>query len=347
MKRSYWFLAVPTVALGLPALGAVACSSDSDSDGNGGSGGSTGGDSCKPLAAECYVGGPDGPGNECLAKRDNTGQSKIQLRVSQLETKSPNALTQPFMQDQIVTKKITLNQDTCFQFGDAQYNWLFEIDEAAGTAVTGGGIPQALIGPAENGTCFANFMDPSGIPVESTTASSFTQTGNDVEAMFERFAIPIYIDNSENNYALLPINKLKINMTLSDDRNCVGRYAPERLSVDNTCKAGEGEFSWDNGASFEGYITVEEADSVQITSLGFTLCVLLSQDTNKWKGPADPRFDPNQIGSCATSPAGMAGELPEGNWCSATNDDSCADKDAWNLTGNFAASAIEITGDCT
>ncbi|HMJ12587.1 MAG TPA: hypothetical protein VK524_14280, partial [Polyangiaceae bacterium] len=36
--------------------------------------------SCKPAQASCYVSGPNGPGNECFAKRDNEAGSRVQLR---------------------------------------------------------------------------------------------------------------------------------------------------------------------------------------------------------------------------------------------------------------------------
>ncbi len=332
MKRSLgWFV----LCAGAAATAAVVgCSSDSGDDG-GGSGGGTA--SCRPLAPECYIAGPDGPGNECLAKRDNSTATTAQLRISQLEVKSPNALTQPFMQDQIVTKKITLNQDKCFQFGDAQYNWLFDVDVAGNKVISGGGPPQRGIGAPEDGTCFANFTDDSGIEVNQVEAVTATITGNDVDADFERFVIPIYIDDKVDNYALLPVNKLNVKFTMSADKNCVGRFKHETLDPKNTCRAAGGEFAWENAGSFAGYITVAEADTVMISSLGFTLCVLLSQDTNTWKGP---------MGTCASSTTGMTGALPKGDWCAATNDDSCADKDAWNLVGNFAAASIEITGDC-
>ena len=39
------------------------------------------GGTCKPQENSCYVAGPDGPGNECLAQRDNDGEDgRVQLR---------------------------------------------------------------------------------------------------------------------------------------------------------------------------------------------------------------------------------------------------------------------------
>jgi hypothetical protein len=96
-RRGILGLSVLT-ALGLTA--SIGCSDSIDDEPQGGAGGGTGASggasgmsgstgsggsgnapACKPTSTQCYVdGNPNGPGNECLATRNNVGQSKVQIR---------------------------------------------------------------------------------------------------------------------------------------------------------------------------------------------------------------------------------------------------------------------------
>lgn len=325
MRRLSFGFAVPLLAA-TGCLLATGCSSNKSSSGNTGSG------SCKPTAAECYVAGPDGPGNACLAKTDNTGD-KYQLRVSQLQVSSPVALIQPFMQDSIITKKIDLQQQACYQSGEGEFNILFEYDTKQKTLTAGASIPQGLIGAPKDGTCFAKFSDQSsGIDV-GPTSTPYTVSGDTYTASFDKLVLPIYIQEDQKNYALLPLHKVDVKATLSKDHDCVGSYKADQLKPP-LCAPAEGEFAWVNGGSFTGYITVAEADTVDVADLGESLCVLLSGDP-AWKG-TDAKH------TCKGSDQYKnTGKLPVGDWCSTTNSAGGC-KDAWHLVTKFAASAIKI-----
>jgi hypothetical protein len=332
-----------SILIALGAFGAAGCSSDDAKT----DGGDTPGASCQPTSADCYVDGPEGPGAECLALHDNSGSDKIQMRVSMLKVDSPPVLAQPFMQDAIITKKVTLAREQCNLYGDAQYNVLFEFDTAQKTVTSGGAYPHAEIGdPKTDGACYARFTDESSaIDVEPVT-TDLEIDGNTFRAEFPHIVIPIFLEDKKDSYVLLPLSQLSVEAELSEDRNCIGRFQHETLSPDNLCAAPEGKFAWEGAGTYKSFITVEESDGVNIQSLGYTLCVLLSGDVAKWRGP----LNEDGIAACKDSAGWTAAgnRLPTGDWCSTDNAPANGDcADAFRLETSFAASAIKITGDCS
>jgi hypothetical protein len=114
-RRGILGLSVLT-ALGLTA--SIGCSDSIDdepggagggtgaSGGAAGSGGATGSGgsgnvpACKPKDAQCYVGGDlNGPGNECLATRDNVGKTRVQIRSVWARSIAPAGNTAPPVYD--------------------------------------------------------------------------------------------------------------------------------------------------------------------------------------------------------------------------------------------------------
>jgi hypothetical protein len=323
------------VACGALAAAAGGCSGG-DEDGAGGAGGGT--RDCKPTADVCYVGGPSGPGNECLAKADHSASDKTQLRITQHQVAKPATLAKPYVQDVVITKKSALAQPECNQYGLAQFNLLLEIDSAAKKLTLGGGVPQLLIGDPKDGTCWADFVDPtSQLEVKPITVDYTEAAGGSLEAKIADFVMPIYLEDKTNldSYVLVPLHQMTVTAKLSPDKNCIGRYAHDDATrLDESCAAAEDQFAWENGGRYEGYITVEEADDVMVVSLGQTLCVVLSGDPAKWKGTAK---------SCKTSQAYLQEGLPKGDWCKATNSAGGCE-DAWYLSIDIAAAAIQING---
>ncbi len=336
-------------------------SAGSGAAGSGGSGGGSAGSAsggmppdgkfegpCKPSSAECYVDGADGPGNQCLALVDNSESATYQLRVSQLQIESPPALQAPFLQDSIVTQKITPPRPNCIQDGDGQFTVLFDIDPATKTFKQGASFPQALVGDIADGACFATFMDaPTGKTVQPVTTAYEDRPDGTIRAVFDEIAIPIFIEDSKTDYALLPLRELEVTARLSSDSSCIGHINGDNLDP-MTCEPKPDAFAFDNGGTYAGYVTVEDADKVDIATLGYTLCVLLSGDAKRWLGPKEPTPAGHLIGRCAKSKGFMEdGGLPKGNWCAATNSAATADcDDAWLIKTQFAASAVKITGDC-
>jgi len=74
----------------------------SGSGGGGASGGGAGGmaPACKPTNSACYVNGDmNGPGNECLATRNNEGQNRVQIRSVWARSIAPAGNTSPTVYD--------------------------------------------------------------------------------------------------------------------------------------------------------------------------------------------------------------------------------------------------------
>ena len=330
-------------AMASVAMAVAACSSDSDpkKGGSGGAGGSGGGSACKPTADACYVAGPTGPGNECMARADYSTATKTQLRATSHQVKSPTTLAAPFMQDAIITLKSALFEPDCNQLGTGQFNLLMELDEAASTLTMSGGVPQKLVGSAPDAACHVKVTDPtSGLKVEPVTANATLGGDGNFEATLPLFVMPIYLEDKADldSVVLMPLHEMRVSGKLSADKNCVGRYAHERVNAGLQCQANESEFAWDPAGTYEGYITVEEADEVFVHSLGQTLCVVLTGDPKKWEGP---KPDSN----CATSPGFQnSGALPKGDWCSTTNSAGGC-QDSWRLVIDFAAQAVSIGGE--
>ncbi len=343
MKHSFYGL-LGSVGAAALVIGSAACGGG-DGDGTGGTGGSgatSSGNPCVPTEASCFAAAPDGPGSECLALHDNTGADEATLRVRGLETTGPAGLVTPFFQDSVLRPAITINQPECNQSGEARYNWMFAFDFVNNMVRSGGGPPQSIIGAPKDGSCFDDFV-ASGVTVNAPS-TPFTMSENsdgtlDLNMVFDDPANPatiaIYIDDTLDNFALLPTVRIEYNFTMSADHNCVGVFDPSNLSPTSGCAPASGERPWDMTAgSFDGVITVEQADEVRIDTLDQSLCVLLSQDTARWKNTAD--------GKCAGSPGFMTtGGLPQGDWCS-DNTSSCTD--SWRLTGNIALAGFKING---
>lgn len=320
-------------------VASAGCGEDDPGGGKAGSGGGSSG-SCKPSAESCYVAGAEGPGNECMAKADFSGSAVAELRVASHQVKSPTTLAAPFMQNAIITKKSALFEPTCNLDGTGQFNLLLTVDSGASTLTLAGGVPQALLGPATSGTCYARLDAGGGIVVEPVTAPMTLGSDGQFTATFDSFVLPIYLEDSADaeKAVLMPLHEMTVTGKLSADNNCIGRYAHERGNPSQSCQPGEGQFAWEPAGRYEGYITVTEADEVFVHSLGQTLCVVLTGDPTLWKGP---KPDLN----CKTSQGFVDnGGLPKGDWCSTTNSAGGC-QDSWRLVIDYAAQAIQIGGE--
>lgn len=327
-------------ACGFSVLGfglLFACGGDEGGDDGGGGG------SCVPTAAECYVSGPSGPGAACLAKADNTGQAKWQGRFTALDILGPKSLATPFMQIQVVDNGIELNQPTCTEIGDGTFTWLFEIDPAAKTLKTGGGLPMT---DPKAGSCFVS-LPTAALPVGPIEVPiTIDQNDTHITAKDIDVNVPVFRTATDlTNPIILPLHSVDLDATFTDDsHNCIGSHRFAELEAGNNCRPDEKavppERAWNTAGTLDGYITVEEADQVTIDELGgATLCVVLAGGVGtKWNGPEK---------NCKSSTPWLAGERPEADWCSTTDSAATATcKDAYRLQGKFAAAGTKVTGNC-
>lgn len=233
----------------------AACGGD-EGDGGSGGGGNAG---CVPQAAECYAAGPTGPGAECLAKADNTGQTKYQGRLTSILVKAPPALAGAFVQEQVIDKGISLKQPSCFENGDGTFSWLFEIDSTTNKMKTGGSLP--VTDPVAGG-CFVK-MPGASLPIAPIEVD-VTLTANTFSAKDLDVNVPIFLSPTDtSNPIILPLHKVEIQATFNDDsHNCSGKFNGDELDPVNSCapdtKAIPPQRSWTPGGSLKGYITIED-----------------------------------------------------------------------------------------
>lgn len=333
-----------TLSLSLLALTAAfagsACSSDDDPKKPNNS--STD-DSC-PGSQCAYA------DSACLAIGDNEGSDRTDLRITQLNITFPEALKNPFLQRVVINQAMRLAYDeSCNYSGDGRFSWLFSWDRAAKKLLTGGGPPIGGEAGAKNGTCFINFTDeksgievkPQELDLEINEDGTFSASGIDV-------TVPIFLPAGGS--VLLPLRQVTVatlpgkaitdnDGNASPSGNCVGSYRKDLDPADACFPADEITY-FENGASLEGFITVEEAEGVWIADMSTSLCVLLGKQAD------DIKVKEADGTHCKRD--GEGNIILKGDWDSATNqpvEDGTGD--AFRLKGEFAANAVKILGTAT
>lgn len=284
-------------------------------------------------AAECAPScdANKGVDSECIAIVDNKGKPTYGLRMAQLSINKPTALTNIAIAA-LLDDGVTMNLEDCNLGGTGTFSWILQFDTANGKLTTGGAKP---VDDPTAGYCFVDEMlgmpakqvSPITVDVTPDASGKFSvEVGGDV-------IVPIFITGGQP--VLLPLRNAKIiNGTVSADQNCIGKYNAEDLLAKNNCDPAGDVTRFTDAASVDAFITLEDADTVPIESLGGqTLCVLLTGENDGAKPPKCKR-DAGKITS-------------KGDWCSTT--DKAADagcSDAFKLGADFAASAVAISGNC-
>jgi hypothetical protein len=270
-------------------------------------------------AAQC------GDKNTCLPMADNTGKTTLDLRIRRLNVFSPATLAQPFVEKAIVDKGVNLQQ--CGEGGDGSFNWLVRIDKSASTIRTGGAPPTA--DPFGLGFCFADTTS-GAIHIQPVTAKYMAaQDGTLVTEMIPKLNVPIWLHGDRNTLVILPLTQVIIKgVQVSPEGNCIGSFNYAHVNADCT-DSREDCARWTPAGSLGGFITLEEADGVELADLGGkSLCVLLTgktSTTDPLKCPRDGSGKISATGDYCSSPAGPGGCL-----------------DSYWLSATFAASAVKI-----
>jgi hypothetical protein len=269
--------------------------------------------------------------SDCLGLVDNAGKDDFALRMAQLTIVKPAALVTETVSG-IVSKGVNINLPACRVSGDGTFSWLFHFHRTNKTLRTGGAKP--ALDPAA-GYCFdsdpKNGVAPVTVPIELGTDGTF-ETGP-----LARVIVGIYIDQTATSAVYLPLRQVRFTAgKVSADQNCIGRFNADGLTLENNCKpdpaAGVDYFI--DGASLDGYILLDEADTVLVPQLGnASLCTLLTTDASSQV----------EKGKCKRDAGGKI--LLEGDWCSTSNKPlDC--KDSFRLEGKIAASAVTIPATC-
>lgn len=323
------------VILGL-ALGGIATASVTAGcgDSSGGAGGSTGstssastgGPACAPDSACTTV------KSDCVAITDNKGKPTFALRMSQLDITKPAGLTKMLIKG-VVAGAVEINLDKCNLAGSGTFNLLMAFDTAAKKLTVGGAHP--LMDPTK-GYTFVNQMiqgltvGPITTPITLDGAGKFAPTGG------VDIVLPIYLGIADKDPSvLLPLHKATIVGTLSADQNCIGKYNADKLDAKAGCAGTDTNPAFDTSqADLSGYMTLEEADSVVVSTIGQSLCVLISGDSATYGDGGSPTIKCKRDANKAI--------VFKGDWCDKTNMPAvvgtCEDSSA--LAGKLAASAV-------
>jgi hypothetical protein len=269
----------------------------------------------------------------CLALADNTGKATDDLRLRKLNVTAPPALAEHFIQSGVIDEGVNLD-NICGEPGDGSFSWLISFNPTTGQLVTGGAPPTD--DPINIGYCFVN-ENIGGLPVAPITTQMTKQAdGSWASAVIPKLYVPIYVNGDPNNVVVLPLTQAKIlGVVLSTDGNCIGSFNPDGVTSPTSAGicADQDPSScqrWHTDGALGGFITLKEADNVNVETLGKSLCVLLTGGTSTSNGGAN----------CAKDANGNI--LAQGDFCSTTDSPGgCAD--SYWLAATFAASAALIT----
>ncbi|WP_044249045.1 hypothetical protein [Chondromyces apiculatus] len=311
--------------LGLVTVGGAGMAAGCGGSEDDGGGTTTTDQGCEQTEPACSVGG-------CVALKDNAGQEKFGLRMSQLTVTAPEALTNPTVQ-QIVGQGVLLNLESCRLTGKGTFNWLFEMDMTTSMVRTGGALPRQ--DPRAGGYCFLDEQEGT-FPIKPVTVA-YTLADGEISAVLGDLLVPIYEELVPTSTPiLLPLKAARVEgLKLSADNNCVGTYNAEGLLPPDRCLPSVDYPAFVDGASLEAHILLEEADQVVVEDLGQSLCVLL--------GGSGSSDGANPVSRCKRDAQGMI-EL-KGDFCSTTGAAGGC-QDSFRLSATFAASAIAIDGIC-
>jgi hypothetical protein len=207
--------------------------------------------------------------------------------------------------------------------GTGTFNWLLSVNKTANTLTTGGAPLSA--DPFTNGYCFVN--DTYGGIAVAPVTGPITFTGNTFSSaspLTSVLNIPIFVSGSPTPI-ILPIRGGALNdVTISSDNDCIGSF--NATALDNKCSTDPTTCAlWKTNGALGGYITLKDADTVNISLLGESLCVLLT-GTGAMKTAA---------GQCPANAFTM------GNYCSSPPGPGGCNDSYW-LAATFSASAVNI-----
>lgn len=313
-----------------PLAGAAAmagCGGDDDgaSPSSSSSTGAGGGGDCTLTSPICTA-----VASECVALHDNKGQTKFGLRMAQLTIKQPAVLATGTVA-KIVAEGLRMNLSQCYLNGTGDFSWLLEFDTVAGTLRTGGAFPTE---DPLKGYCFAN-MTVGAFQIAPTEMPA-TLNGGAFNAEAELLVVPIFRDAGDP--ITLPLRRARLfDATVSADNNCIGKHNPD-IDPDNFCLPSDEHPAFIDGGKLSAFITLEEVDTVIVPDVNQSLCLLLAGASLEYGTGASPN-------TCKRDANGKI--LLQGDWCSSTNAAATAEcADAFVLSGEYTASAVQITENC-
>jgi hypothetical protein len=300
-----------------------------------------------PTCGQCPYASQCGNPSTCLAMGDNTTKPAWDFRLRRLWITDPPNLTSGVIEGStgVITKGIDLAQTQCGDQGTGAFNWLLRVDQAGSTLTTGGAPPTG--DPFNTGYCFYNHVlvgaDGGGNHdiTPAQVSLTFDDAGAFTTAPIALLNVPVFLSpdggaGDPGNVIILPLrNAVLKQASVSNDNNCIGSYNAIAVA-DGGGPQGEACYvndpsscsKWHTAGTLGAVMTLEDADSVPLSILPVTLCVLLT----------GTQADPVTHGCMRDTNNNI---IAQGDYCSTTNmPGGCADS-FW-LAATFAASAVTI-----
>lgn len=265
-----------------------------------------------------------GATSSCLPLGDNRGRTVLDYRIRRLNIAAPDTLAALDFQLKVTIPSIDLRSPECGERGTDTWAWLMRLDRDKKTFTTGGAPPSA--DPFKLGYCFYNSVrngtkiEPAAsVPVRLDQNGTVFSSGASA-----KLTIPLFVGGDPKALVLLPISDFAVrNVTISADDNCIGAFNPKALN--SACVEDPATCSkWKTAGAMAGFISLEDADGVDVSAFQQSLCALLT----KFKGPKCPRDGAGKI-------------TLEGDYCGTTRK-ACDCRDSFWVAATFAASAVRI-----
>ncbi|HSO37475.1 MAG TPA: hypothetical protein VLT33_33350 [Labilithrix sp.] len=288
---------------------------------------------CQPAGAsdaQCTGGGcaideaKCGSASTCMPLGDNRGRTVLDFRIRRLNIAAPDSLAALDFQAKVTIPTIDLKSAQCGEHGSDSWAWLMRLDREKKTLTTGGAPPSS--DPFALGYCFFNserqgkkIAPAAGIPVRLDKDGTVFSSGGSA-----KLTMPLFVGGDPNALVLLPITDFAVrNVTTSAEDNCIGSFNAKAL--DGACVEDPAKCSkWRTAGAMAGYITLEDADGVDVSAFKQSLCSLLTKSKT------------------AKCPRDAAGKISlQGDYCGATRK-ACDCRDSFWVAATFAASAVRI-----
>jgi hypothetical protein len=333
------------VAVGAPALFGACSSNSTPPPPPPATGGACGTDAgtfpppnCDDSTETCAITSPACPTtpcngtSPCLAMADNGTNTVQDFRFRKLNVTAPPALSKAFIQNGVIDQGVNL-KSFCGEGGDGSFSWLVEFDTVNKKVTTGGAPP--VDDPFGVGYCFVN-ATLTGHAVAPVTVNMTQAADQSWESdVIPKLFVPIYVHGDPNNVVVLPLSQTKVLGVTISGGNCIGSYNPNGVNSELGGSCLDKDTSscqrWHTAGALGGYITLKEAETVNVVDLGDTLCVLLTGGVSTTNGGHN----------CATDASGNVTGVT-GDFCSTTNSPGGCGDSYW-LAATFAASAAKIS----
>jgi hypothetical protein len=277
---------------------------------------------------------------QCLATVENHGEPRFGLRIAELGFSSPASFAdQGGVQALLVNLLFAPDLQACGLLGGGDSSWLLGFDLAASTLTVGGAPPPA---DASSPYALADQTIQQGtrtIAIAPVTYSlSVGADGSFSTTAAQDLQLPMFFPGSgptEDGPHALTLHALTFsNMVVSATHDCIGSYDPAIFDTQKDCNAGTGATTYVHAGRLEAYISLEEADTLPISTLDETMCALIAGSSSFL----------DSSGPMSTCARGASGAIAfKGNWCSATNAAATATCfDAARVVATFAASAALV-----